>query len=166
MMKQVLLCHLVLSCLHEAGHGWFPFRNRAEFELIEFIYKEEQMSECSTKCLLKLIGALLVRHDDSPPFVSSDNIRATIDSILVGDISWQSFSTRYTRALPIGDPPHWMTTEYKVHVRYHGITIFDLWVSGNCIIVHKAVSSTGDWHTLLALEVASLAMDVWVWAGF
>ena len=101
----------------KAGHGWSPFRNRAEFELAEFIYKEEQMSERSTERLLELVGALLVRHDDSPPFASSDDIRATIDSILVGDIPWQSFSTRYTGALPTGDPPHWMTAEYEVHFR-------------------------------------------------
>ena len=102
----------------EAGPGWSPFRNRAEFELAEFIYKEEQISERSTERLLELIEALLVKHGDIPPFASFDDLCTTIDSIHVGDIPWQSFSTRYTGALPMaGDPPHWMTAEYEVHFR-------------------------------------------------
>jgi hypothetical protein len=50
------------------------------------------MSATNIDTLLKLWAALMVVHDDSPPFSSHVDLYEKIDSTLLGDVRWSSFS--------------------------------------------------------------------------
>ncbi|KAF7310321.1 hypothetical protein MIND_00406200 [Mycena indigotica] len=63
---------------------------------------------------MQLLAALY--PENHPPFANDEDLYATIDSIPLGDIPWQSFSVKYTGELP-DDPPTWMTDTYEVWFR-------------------------------------------------
>jgi len=67
--------------------------------------------------LLTLWAASLVQHDDLPPFSNHADLYQTIDSTLLGDVPWESFSLKYNGVLPQGEKPSWMTSEYDIWFR-------------------------------------------------
>jgi Plavaka transposase len=82
------------------------------------------MSANSIDSLSQLMRATLIAHGVQPGdidlFERNDNLLATIDSTLVGDVPWQSFSMSYDGPLPqaqAGNIPMWMTTSYDVWYR-------------------------------------------------
>ncbi|THH12620.1 hypothetical protein EW146_g7529 [Bondarzewia mesenterica] len=54
---------------------------------------------------------------DEPPFRNHTHLHSIIDSVTHGDLPWQSFSVRYTGALPEGEAPPWMLAHYDVWFR-------------------------------------------------
>ena len=83
------------------------------------------MSANSIDTLSQLLRASLLAHGVQPGdinlFERNDNLLATIDSTLVGDVPWQGISMSYDgpQALRHGqvDNPAWMTTSYDVWYR-------------------------------------------------
>lgn len=51
------------------------------------------------------------------PFANKDDLHATIDSITVGDVLWQSFSIVYEGDRPAGEVPSWMEKRFDVWFR-------------------------------------------------
>ncbi|PSS33983.1 hypothetical protein PHLCEN_2v1973 [Hermanssonia centrifuga] len=98
-------------------NDWKPFSNRVAFELGEFLYKEEQMSQRKIDKLLELWAASLLEYDGTPPFASQQHMYDTIDAIAVGDVPWATFSVKYSGEVPDGDIPTWMLSEYEIHFR-------------------------------------------------
>ena len=98
-------------------NDWAPYESRLEFETAEFLFKRNQMSAGDIDVLLKLWAASLAKHKDSPPFESQADLYNTIDSTLLGDVNWESFSLRYNGELPEGDIPSWMKAEHDVWFR-------------------------------------------------
>ncbi|KAE9390839.1 hypothetical protein BT96DRAFT_967702 [Gymnopus androsaceus JB14] len=79
---------------------WTPFEHRMEFELADFLFREEQISA------------------EEPPFANPKELYETIDRTAVGDVPWQSFSVSFNGKLPTeGDIPPWMTEEFEVWYR-------------------------------------------------
>ena len=81
------------------------------------------MSAHSIDSLSQLIHATLVAHGIRPEninfFKRNDNLLATIDSTLPGNVPWQGLSMSYNGPLLQldGDIPTWMGTSYEVWYR-------------------------------------------------
>ena len=90
-------------CLSNDPDDWTLYNSHLEFETAEFLYKHNQMSGGDVDILLKLWAASLIKHDDSPPFDSQANMYDIIDSTVLGDVNWESFSLQYNGELLDGD---------------------------------------------------------------
>ncbi|KAI0246259.1 hypothetical protein BJV78DRAFT_1277264 [Lactifluus subvellereus] len=67
---------------------------------------------------LMQIWADLLPADQDPPYADHSDVYNTIDSTILGDAPWQSFSVAYTGELPVvGDIPPWMLVEYDIWCR-------------------------------------------------
>ncbi|KAF8258465.1 hypothetical protein EI94DRAFT_1780909 [Lactarius quietus] len=99
-----------------AQDNYSPFRSRAEFELAELLFAEEEMSAGKIDKLLKVLSAL---YDTQPPFTNCQELYTLIDSIKQGDVPWNSFSVAYDGARPPdGMPqPPWIDEKYEVWFR-------------------------------------------------
>ncbi|KAH7903059.1 hypothetical protein BJ138DRAFT_966385, partial [Hygrophoropsis aurantiaca] len=97
--------------------NWAPYRNRAEFETAELLYKRIQMSEGNMNLLFDLWAATLIKHGDKPPFTNHADLLAVIDSTPLGDVQWQGFSVEYQGERPEGVVPSWMDGSYDVWFR-------------------------------------------------
>ncbi|KDQ50958.1 hypothetical protein JAAARDRAFT_141102, partial [Jaapia argillacea MUCL 33604] len=91
------------------------FENRVEFELADFLFKTEQMSQGNIDTLLDLWASSLVPLGGAPPFADYGDMHNLIDLIDIGDAPWHSLSVSYTGEIPdTATPPHWMDAEYEV----------------------------------------------------
>ena len=101
-----------------AHDDWDPFRNRAQFEIADFLYRRNQMPGTQIDILFDLWAA---SGDDGiePPFANHNDLYETIDSIQLGDLPWTCFTVKYNGPLPVGDVvvPTWMMTEHDVWCR-------------------------------------------------
>ncbi|KAG6810968.1 hypothetical protein H0H92_009587 [Tricholoma furcatifolium] len=95
---------------------FFPFADRADFELAEFFYTLNRASAIHIDTLMQIWAA-----KSTPPFQDHKDLYNKIDSIDHGDILWTSFSVSYSGPLPeVDDPadlPPWMVAEYDVWFR-------------------------------------------------
>ncbi|KZT29788.1 hypothetical protein NEOLEDRAFT_1055280 [Neolentinus lepideus HHB14362 ss-1] len=91
---------------------WFPYCGRGDFEIAEFLFKEEQMSGNKINRLMELWSA-----KSEPPFHNAQSLYSTIDSTTVGDVEWDAFSVKYQGDVPEGEVPDWMTASYDVYYR-------------------------------------------------
>lgn len=100
--------------MNAAADEWFPYRNRVEFELADFLYKTNQMPQSHINTLMGLWASSLHENDPAlePPFADHQDLLRTIDSTKLGDARWQSFKLSYS-----GDVPSWMHDEYEVWYR-------------------------------------------------
>ncbi|THH12583.1 hypothetical protein EW146_g7563 [Bondarzewia mesenterica] len=96
--------------------SWTPFRNRTQFELADFLFRQDQMPATRIDTILEL-WASSQKEEEQPPFADHTDLYKTIDSIMLGDVKWDSFSVRYTGMLPDGEPPPWMQNTYDVWFR-------------------------------------------------
>ncbi|THH16005.1 hypothetical protein EW146_g4567 [Bondarzewia mesenterica] len=96
--------------------NWAPFGNHAQFELADFLFRQNQMPATNIDTLLNLWAAS--QHEgEEPPFMSHTDVYSHIDSIHHGDIPWESFSIQYSGGLPDSEIPTWMRSEYHVWFR-------------------------------------------------
>lgn len=75
------------------------------------------MSGGDIDVLLALWAASLARHGDNPPFQSHGHLYDMIDASPLGDVPWESFSLTYNGAIPAGQVPSWMNSEFDVWFR-------------------------------------------------
>lgn len=109
---------------------WFPFNGRIQFEVADFIYRQNQMSAAHINHLLSLWAASLAIHEDEPPFSNATHLYNVIDSIPLGDVSWESFTLRYNGPQPVENAATWMQTEY------------DVWYRNPRTLVHNILSNS------------------------
>ncbi|KAG2108411.1 uncharacterized protein F5147DRAFT_799705 [Suillus discolor] len=91
-----------------ASDDWTPFHSRAEFEMAEFLYTQNQMSAGQINRLLDLWASTLAKHNDRPPF--ADHQRS------LRDVKWQCFMVAYDGERP-ENPKPWMDDKYDVWFR-------------------------------------------------
>ena len=96
---------------------WTPFSSRVDFEVADFLYRRDQMSQGHVSELMDLWAASLVPYGAEPPFSSCDDMLATIDTVSHGDAPWFCFEVSYEGPLPEGNIPSWMTEKYLVWTR-------------------------------------------------
>ena len=74
----------------KSPNDWTPYRDRVDFELMEFLYAKVQMSSKAIDTLSQLLRACLLNHgvlpDDINVFERNTDLLATIDSTPVGDV--------------------------------------------------------------------------------
>ncbi|THH10643.1 hypothetical protein EW146_g8310 [Bondarzewia mesenterica] len=95
---------------------WTPFDNRTQFELADFLFRQDQMPATRIDTLLNL-WASSQDEGEQPPFSSHTHVHSVIDSIGHGDVKWESFTVRYTGEVLEGDVPPWMLGNYNVWFR-------------------------------------------------
>ena len=97
---------------------WFPYKNHTHFELADFLYRHNQMSEGDTDFLLNLVNALLSSHGDTAPFQNHSDMHTKIDATTLGEAPWEHIKLNYNGPLPEGvsweNVPSWMTEEHEV----------------------------------------------------
>jgi hypothetical protein len=98
-------------------HDWFPFRNRVEFELAEFLFVTNQMPANQTNTLLDLWSAWMVPYGSSAPFLNARELYEKIDASRLGDIKWETFDIKYKGKVPDSNVPSWMTEKFEVWYR-------------------------------------------------
>lgn len=129
------------------SNDWFPYSCRADFELTDFLYREEQMSAGNITKLLGIMKAYQLiqkaEHaksdgrpesdakeldDDSDRFMTNTLLNGdaqklynTIDATKVGDVPWKSFSNFYTdengKRASDENAESWKRKEYDVWYR-------------------------------------------------
>ncbi|KAI0313154.1 hypothetical protein OF83DRAFT_1213239 [Amylostereum chailletii] len=92
---------------------YLPFSNREEFEIGDFLYRQDQMSGANVDKLMALWASTL-REGMNPPFASNKDMQETIDASKLGNVAWQSFSVTYNGPRPAGKVPPWMLASYEV----------------------------------------------------
>lgn len=96
--------------------NFFPFNNRVHFELADFFFRKNQISQAGFDELMQLWAATLP-PGTPPPFAGHDDYHNTLDAIPFGEVPWQSFSVTYDGPRPVGPAPSWMSAEYDVWFR-------------------------------------------------
>ncbi|KAH9907674.1 uncharacterized protein B0H18DRAFT_898122 [Fomitopsis serialis] len=96
---------------------WTPFDSRLDFEVADFLYKKNQMSQRDVNTLMDLWAASLVQYGGKPPFANSVHLLDTIDAIPIGDAPWSKVELGYRGLLPEGDVPSWMSEKYTIWIR-------------------------------------------------
>ena len=94
-----------------------PYNNRLQFEVADFLFRQNQMSAGHIDFLLGLWAASLAIHSDEPPFSKATHLYDTIDSTPLGDVTWESFALQYNGSRPVENIPSWMEAEYDVWFR-------------------------------------------------
>ena len=107
----------VHSAPQSSSDDWFPYKSHVQFELANFLYRCNQMSQGDTDILLNLINAMLTSHGNHAPFENHSDMHNTIDATTLGEAPWDHFTLSYNGPLPEGvsreDIPGWMTEEHE-----------------------------------------------------
>lgn len=99
-----------------AADDWFPYGDRLEFELADFLFRN--MPKNKTNHLLELLMAMARKNSGGdPPFTTYQELLSKIDAIEVGDVSWQSFQVQYPQDELTHESPAWMRMSFDVHYR-------------------------------------------------
>jgi hypothetical protein len=53
---------------------FYPFDNRIEFELADFLYRLQKMPEAGVDTLMDIWAADTLRHNDRPPFACTEDM--------------------------------------------------------------------------------------------
>ncbi|KAF8347311.1 hypothetical protein F5887DRAFT_1060897 [Amanita rubescens] len=125
--SDVLTCHTTGSFLpnnavpppwEDPGPDDFsPFRDRADFELAELLYRDVQMPKSSISRLMQIWACKLDDPDDEPPFLHAEDLYDTIDAIELSDVAWQSFSVSYNGTVREGEDAPWKRASYELWFR-------------------------------------------------
>ena len=79
---------------YPASDDFFPYDDRASFELADLLYRRNQMPASQINDLLQ-IWAATQHPDEELPFINKQHIYDTIDATILGDVPWQSFSVEF-----------------------------------------------------------------------
>ena len=98
---------------------WTPYRDWVQFKTADFLFRHNQMLAGDINFITGLWAASLAPHHDSPPFADAKAMYDTIDSTLIGDIPWQSFTLNYNSPPPRNlepndENPPWTTAGYNI----------------------------------------------------
>lgn len=77
--------------------GWYPFADRTQFEVADFLYRRVQMSAGNIDTLMELWerSSTTSHHDNCAPFPSCEAMYQHIDAIPYSKLDWQSFTLLY-----------------------------------------------------------------------
>ncbi|TFK23429.1 hypothetical protein FA15DRAFT_656761 [Coprinopsis marcescibilis] len=93
---------------------WAPFEDDLQFEIADFLYRQEEMSQANVNHLLYLWGRTLMKHGATMgPYDNYQHIFSTIDSIEHGDAPWECLKVKVNEDLDEA-APFWKTKEYDI----------------------------------------------------
>jgi hypothetical protein len=102
-------------CVVPCADDFAPYDSRVEFEIADFLFRRNQMPGTDIDELMDLWNTFHPVED--PPFAGHDDLYDTIDSTLLGDVPWESFSVKYLGTIPDTNVPPWMLASYDVWFR-------------------------------------------------
>jgi hypothetical protein len=91
-----------------------PSKTVLSLSWLSLSIEKNQMSEGDINILMDLWAASVLKHGAKPPFANYQDLHHTIDSIPLGDIPWQIFTTHFQGCKPQHNTPLWMETMYNV----------------------------------------------------
>jgi hypothetical protein len=101
-----------------APEDFSPFQNREAYQLADLLYRRNQMPEHQIDDLLQIWAQTLPLEEDELLFTSVRDLYATLDSIDLANIRWQSFSLSYKpKDGATGVDATWKSNEYDVWYR-------------------------------------------------
>jgi len=92
---------------------WTPFDSEVQFQLADLIYRWAELSASNINALLEIWAQSVHDLDAFAPFKNHDDIYATIDSSVLGDVPWQCMVTEVPEDVD-QRMQSWMQTSYKV----------------------------------------------------
>ncbi|KAG1719820.1 uncharacterized protein EDB91DRAFT_1284709 [Suillus paluster] len=102
----------------KASDDWSPYGSRVEFELADYLFTKNQTLVHSINQLLNIWAASLIQAGcKAPPFADYHDVYKTIDNTPLGEVKWQSFSVKFTGAIPDEGAAPWMTDSHDVWFR-------------------------------------------------
>jgi hypothetical protein len=97
---------------------WTPYGSRVEFELADYLFTKNQTPAHSIDQLLNIWAASLVQAGSKcTVFSDHRDLYKKIDNTPLGDVKWQSFSVKYTGAIPDEGALPWMEDSHDVWFR-------------------------------------------------
>ncbi|KAG1831213.1 hypothetical protein DFJ58DRAFT_719586 [Suillus subalutaceus] len=94
---------------------WTPYGSHVEFELADYLFTRNQTPANSINQLLNIWAASLVQAGSKfTLFPDHRNLYKTINNTPLGDVKWQSFSVKYTGAIPDEGALPWMEDSHDV----------------------------------------------------
>ncbi|KAF9043309.1 hypothetical protein BJ165DRAFT_1405642 [Panaeolus papilionaceus] len=99
-----------------SSNNFSPFQDRAQFRLVNLLYRKSQVSGTTIDELV-VIWAETLDEDTDPPFLNKQHMYDTMDAMKLSDVPWQSFTITYNRELTSGDKTSWKHEEYEVFFR-------------------------------------------------
>ena len=101
-----------------SSDDWFPYELCTQFELADFLYRCNQISEGDTDFLFTLMNTMLASHGDQAPFCNHSDMHDTINATTLGEVPWDHFTLNYTGPLPEGvsreNTPGWMMEDHEI----------------------------------------------------
>jgi len=92
---------------------WTPFDSEVQFQLADLIYRQAELSASNIDALLEIWAQSVHDLDASAPFKNHNDVYATIDSSVLGDVPWQCMVTQVPEDVD-QRTQSWMQTSYKV----------------------------------------------------
>ncbi|KAH9060394.1 hypothetical protein EDB83DRAFT_2292370 [Lactarius deliciosus] len=119
------ISQLPMSGLLEShtSNPWHPFGDRLAYEWARYHYVKLQSSAADVQQGLDLWRATVLMYQADPnscdgvPWKSATEMYGTINSILVGGVSWTTYQLSYSRPQPTRTLPQWMQETYELNVR-------------------------------------------------
>jgi hypothetical protein len=75
------------------------------------------MSKSNIDDLFGILKTRAAGEGSATPFENSADLYATIDSIMEGEVPWDSFNVQYNGPRPESNVPLWMDEKYQVFYR-------------------------------------------------
>ena len=97
------------------NNDWSPFPDGDTFEIADFIFREDKMSNKRCDHILNL-WAKCHCDDLGAPFNSHTDLHNSIDAIQHGEAPWRCLETQPPANLP-ADAPLWQTRQYDIWYR-------------------------------------------------
>jgi len=98
-------------------NSWAPFDSHDEFELADLLFQRAEMSKSNIDDLFQILKTRVAGEGGAAPFESCAELYATIDSIIEGEVPWDSFTVQYDGPRPETNVPQWMDEKYQVFYR-------------------------------------------------
>ena len=94
--------------------SWVPFCSHDEFELADLLFQHAEMLKTNINKLLHIIKSHATEEGSTTLVENCDNLYNAIDSIMEGEVPWNSFSVQYNGPQPEANIPQWMDEKYEV----------------------------------------------------
>ncbi|KAF4583508.1 hypothetical protein EYR38_002259 [Pleurotus pulmonarius] len=108
-----------------ANNDWTPFNGPAEFMMADLLYRKVEMSATNQNSLYEILGMMMEKHGESPPFANAKEMHSYIDAANIGGVPWQCLSA----TIP-GDhgpeTPIWKRKSYDIWYRDPNVILTNL----------------------------------------
>lgn len=95
---------------------WFPYENKTQFLLADFLYRKAQMSAGNVNELMEIWDDFMSPYESFAPYQSATHLLDTIDATTLGDAPWHVLNVSFSGEAGVGSPS-WMSDVYSVWYR-------------------------------------------------